>query len=268
MKWAALALMILLAGCTNAAPDAGSSDPRSDDATPGSMPEPAPVKPVDVYPGQRVVAYGEDGRGAAFTLGFILTDAGGALYAASVAHAMHLIDPPLPLGTPVRVDDQIIGHFVYDGWATQTDDFTTDFALIELTPQAAFGVSPAVASWGGPTGIADGDAQLPGWQIFTHGATTADGNAGRLLDEDSGLTIARFEATFKPGDSGSPVLAWDGAALGLGVAYLGLETVGQESEKLAFIVSLDHNLELAAEAGLDLDVVTADFEPATTPWGP
>ena len=267
MKWAVLAL-ILLAGCTNAAPDAGSSDPVADEDAPGSVSAPAQVLAMDVFPGQRVVAYGEDGRGAAFTLGFILTDAAGGLYGTSVAHAMHLIDPPLPLGTPVRIEEQIIGHFVYDGWATQTDDFTTDFALIELTPQAASWVSPAVASWGGPTGIANGDAQLPGWQIFTHGATTAEGNPGRLLDEDSGFTIARFEATFKPGDSGSPVLAWDGAALGLGVAYLGLEPVGQESEKVAFIVSLDHNLGLAAEPGFDLDVVTADFEPATTPWGP
>ncbi len=252
-----LALAVILAGCVG--------DPSPEEAVDAeAAPSDETIEPLLVYPGQRVGVL-HDGQGAMFTLGFLLASPDNSTwYAASVAHALHMPGQDIPLGTPVKTEQGEIGQFVYDGWS-DGQAFEDDFALIELNEAARLGAEPAVAGWGGPVAVAEPDEQLPGWRIFTYGATTADGNAGRLIDEDGGLAMVRLDEPFQPGDSGSPVLSWDGNALGLGIAHLRVEPVEDQSERLGFVVSLDRSLERAAAAGFDLVLQTAAYTAPALP---
>lgn len=263
VKWAILLVAMLLSGCAV----------TSDGGGPLLGAPETPLRWADadealVAPGLQGTVYG-DGFGVSYTFGFLLaTPDNATMYAATVAHALHLGEGnDIPLGAEAMVGDTVVGTFVYDGWAQQSDDFGSDFALIELNDAGRRLAHPAVRGWGGPTGIADADAQVPLYRLLTFGATTGGPNTGRVVDEDDGFALARFDNAVQPGDSGSPVLSWDGRALGHIVGHLALQGVGLagEPEKVTVFSSLDANLERAAAEGFDLVVATAGFEAPLLP---
>ncbi len=247
---------------TNDTVEPPSNTTRAD--APVEPPAAAPAASIEVHPGQRAWTT-VDSRSIGFTVGFLLRSPDNSTwYIATVAHAMHLGPLDVPLGNPVQVAQGTIGHFVFDGWADGRA-LEDDFALIQLNDEGRRGAEAAVPEWGGPVGLADPDLTLPGTHVFSYGATREGPMQGRFLDEDGGIAMARFERPVEPGDSGSPIMTWDGHALGLAMAHTSLPVAEDQGHRIMFITSLDRSLERAAAAGFDLELVTAAYESPPLP---
>lgn len=200
----------------------------------------APTSAPTIHPGVQT-----DTAGGACTANFVFTD-GDDLYLGQAAHcagtgAATSVNGceagSLPIGTPVDIEGASQpGTLVYSSWlamqAVDEDDINAcqfnDFALVEVAEADEVRVSPTIP-FGGPTGI-DTDGTEPGETVYTYGDSPLRQG---LLPARSGTTsgtvgdgwshVALFPATPGiPGDSGSPVVNEDGAALGvlvtLGVA--------------------------------------------------
>lgn len=109
--------------------------------------------------------------------------------------------------------------------ATREEDRTNDFALIRVTDEYRPVVHPAVLIIGGPTGWAEapdrGDtALLYGNSILREDdpddpgtVEDEDAQAGRIWEQSGSDLFLTFPETLRRGDSGSPILDEDGAAM-------------------------------------------------------
>lgn len=150
------------------------------------------------------------------------------------------------IGDPVEVPGLgVVGEIAYCSWGTieGTDDcpegdgpngglisHANDLALVEIDAKHRDEVHPAMLGFGGPTGMADSGSISAGDKVLTYGNSglrdgfdTVPDPAGSALDPREGVvyrsdgmtTVAYFAPPSVSGDSGSPVLTGDGAALGV-----------------------------------------------------
>jgi hypothetical protein len=195
-----------------------------------------PLGGSTVHPG--VVLYVDD---KACTANFVFTDAAGHYYIGEAAHCVSAgepakfngcVDPVLPLGTVINVEgSDVKGTLAYSSWATMqkigerdtTACLTNDFALIRLPDDAVSTLNPSVPYFGGPTGLAPGDAGTGdlvyafGNSPLRYGIQDLAPKRGVILDRtDSDWTyLCYFVTPVIPGDSGSGVMDEQGRALGV-----------------------------------------------------
>jgi hypothetical protein len=137
----------------------------------------------------------------------------------------------LPAGAKVEIEGATKpGVIVYNSWVTmqkirERDEntcFGNDFALVRLDPADKKRVNPTIPFWGGPTGIAKSVGT--GDIVYAYGDSSLRAGTDALSprfgiaseDELGGWTHGAYDVP--PGifgDSGSPVLASNGAALGV-----------------------------------------------------
>ena len=193
----------------------------------------APADVATVHPGVQTFT-----DGAQCTANFVFTDGvdvfiGQAAHCAGTGSATETDGcsaGTLPEGTPVEIDGASQpGTLVYSSWvrmqeAGESDPDTcayNDFALVQLDPSDHDVVNPSVPFFGGPTSL--GATTSFGDKVYTYGNSglrfgieTLSPKEGYSLGQDSsGWTHDVYTVTPGiPGDSGSAVLAGDGAALG------------------------------------------------------
>lgn len=194
------------------------------------------------------------------TLNFLWRGTDGRDYIGTAGHCVlegtNLTQAVYPLGGGPPARDSSghpIGEFAY----AALDD-VGDFALVRLHPGVK--ASPEICRFGGPTGMAIGvippltplhhvgRGSLTGSLVPARTQLAVDGDDIRVL---TGLGVA------SAGDSGSPVLALDGQAVGVVVATgpaLPLAPTGL----LVFSMRIAPEMGRAAEAmGIAFDLVTA-----------
>jgi hypothetical protein len=160
------------------------------------------------------------------SLGFLLRDASGTLYALTAGHC-------IPATGPMAVTVAGIGDIGDPVFTTGNGGVGNDFALIRLDDGVP--VASSVCVWGGPTraysasGVVD-DAPPPclpcrrGTLYAAEAPTTlfSAGRAGTFHSELSTPTSFRYTGLlYGPGDSGAPIMLADGAALGIITHYVG-----------------------------------------------
>lgn len=172
--------------------------------------------------------------GSACTLNFVFEDANGSgtLYIGTAGHCVEGV------GERIEVPEHgEIGTVVYEGDTSPSvlgmgqgvEGHHEDFALIEIDDDRHGLVDPSVRHWGGPTAVAE--TFTPGEPILHYGnakyvsATTVTRERVAQLvtvyDERSVSNGDDYEGwylangAFFSGDSGSPLLAGDGEALGI-----------------------------------------------------
>lgn len=171
-----------------------------------------------------------------------------------------------PLGTTMEVHGASRpAVLVYSSWVSMHERKESDadacayndFALLQLDPVDYPLVSPAMYKYGGPTGIADGNAIGELDKVLTYG------NSG-LRPRDSPLSPKEGYVSFSPGsgwsmdiytfspgvpgDSGSGVLTADGQAIGDLVTLSALGSNG--------VTMLTHALAWASAAGFHVELAT------------
>lgn len=176
----------------------------------------------------------------------------------------------LYLGTAghcVSVDDRVsldgegpIGTVVW----TVESSLTEDFALVEVDEEHRDQVDPTVCTWGGPTGLDEGDSS-PGEDLYEYGwglATfaTEETRSRVHVENIQNGSLVSWNGVGSGGDSGAPILDSDGEALAVHVAGL-TPLVGAASE---IGVHIDHLLDLAADDGFHVELMEGGaFHPAT-----
>lgn len=249
----AFTLTLELRALPDAVADAGPS--LAPDGNPPVVSEWPSLEEATIRPGIRV-ATGCTGN-------FVFsTPLNGTLYMGTAAHCVQTRpgQPPVHLGDEVPFDGgAFTGRVAYCSWGAAEDlltcpdkdgvdeGYSDDFALIELPAEARAEVHPAMRVWGGPTEVAEPPSQ--GTRVFTYGASplrdggadanVGDSRTGIVTSEDDTRTHALFGPTSINGDSGSPTITADGAALGT-VATIG--TAAQDPPGSNGIVNLDASL--------------------------
>lgn len=200
-------------------------DPGNATVEPG-WPEPPEA---DVRPGVKI-------HNGACTAGFVFAPPdNGSLYIATASHCFE--SSTVRLGDDVTIGSfAVTGTLVYCSWGAregllscpsktfgEDDGFRDDLALVEIPETARSEVHPAVLVRGGPTGL--GQPPTQGDEVFAYGNSgLRDGYQGvNALDSRPGIvqegreetTVAHFAPPAMAGDSGGPVLAADGSAIGL-----------------------------------------------------
>lgn len=236
-----------------------------------------------------VTTDGESGT-AGCTANFVWRDAGGSLYLGAAGHCFlgddavggsELDDPDSPdlsgvtveacvdctfggataLSTGVRGEVVELGDVVYA--RQESDDGTQvgeDFGLVAIPGDAEHLVDPSMPTWGGPTAtgridggeevVQYGNGVVTGETVATKGRT----GAGTSQDDGAGAWYAALPAA--PGDSGSAVQVADGAATSLaGVEAAGILTHVTTAGVAG--TNRERAIEMAAEAGLDIEAVLA-----------
>lgn len=132
-----------------------------------------------------------------------------------------------------RMDEQVelaggtaTAYLAYSSWrvsgdgAFEGENWYNDFALLRIAPADRGKVHPAVHHWGGPTGVADPPGA--GEIVRTYGDSSFREAPGLdRLDPREGVVVSSTENQTRaylggiPGDSGSPVLTTEGAAVGV-----------------------------------------------------
>lgn len=177
-----------------------------------------------------------------------------------------------PIGTPVTINGiAAAGTVAYNGWK-DGPVANQDLGLVAIANRAtARGqVHPAVLEYGGPVGLGDLAAQLPGTQVITYGNSPQrakghpdnprEGHIYRI--EDDGQAMVMTSQPGIHGDSGSGLMDATGVALGiLSTKINDPLTMYDEAEKptVNYYVSVLDNLRLAGErdpALAGLEVVT------------
>lgn len=240
---------LALAGC--AAPtlpgetSAAAADPASDGARaaddPG-WPDPAdaPVRPgVKAGSGDALLV------GHFCTVNFVFgTPDNRTLYVGLASHCLtgKKLGDDVPLASgAVHAVLAYCSYGAIDGTEECTDNTKddderdwNDFALLRIKDEDRAKVHPGLLRFGGPTGLAG--ALGPGDRVLTYGNTDLRDGGRPLpdaLDARPGVVTGRTDWITEvvlagpgiPGDSGSPVLAADGSALGV-MKYLGAGTNG------------------------------------------
>lgn len=153
-------------------------------------------------------------------------------YVATAAHCVH----GRPLGSRVAIaSGQAHGTLVYDAWETlesvDADDVPCgdraqqDLALIRVAEGDEDEVHPATLHFGGPTYLRD--RAESGEELYTYGNSSYRGDQ-HWSKPTEGVSVGNGECRTEAvlpmrgyGDSGSPVLGADGAALGVYVTAPG-----------------------------------------------
>jgi hypothetical protein len=195
-----------------------------------------PLGGSTVHPG--VVLYVDN---KACTANFVFRDAAGHYYIGEAAHCVAsgapakfngCLDPVLPLGSEIGVaGSDVKGKLAYSSWATmqkigEKDGvvcLTNDFALVRLPDDAIKTLNPSVPYFGGPTGLAPGNAGTGdfvysfGNSPLRYGISDLAPKRGVIVDRtDSDWTfLCYFVTPVIPGDSGSGVMDEQGRALGV-----------------------------------------------------
>lgn len=212
------------------------------------------------------------------TAGFMFRSADNeTLYLSFTSHCLHPEGSDLTVGAPVyrSLSGNAIGSVVYDGWADGPQRTDTDFALMEISNRKGVRdhAHPAVKEWDGPVGVADSQTALPMQRLFAFGASQQRGDdhsglamEGRLVTTLDGTTYARFDPHPIGGDSGGPMLSWDGKAFGLlhGGATVTVPALG--GQEVDLYTPIDINLPAAREAVPGLQLVTWDYQAPATPF--
>lgn len=204
---------------------AGSAAARHD----GSGPTPdgwPPKGEAAVRPGVRIA-------GRVCTANVVLSNpANTTFYVATAAHCVH----GRPVGDDVAIaGGRASGTLVYDAWETLEgvpghrvacgDRAEQDLALVRVDEADEDEVHPATLGFGGPTYLRDRAAS--GEELYTYGNSSYRGDqhwSKPTVGVSVGNGRCRTEAILPTrgyGDSGSPVLGHDGAALGIYVTAPG-----------------------------------------------
>ncbi len=207
-----LTILLLLSGCLTAGRDV--------------MPETWPEDPA-IHPGMRLYAsYG--GHYSQCTAGFMFASPDNAtLYLSLSAHCLHS-EGTIKLGDPIygAVPNGLrrpIGTVVFDGWQKGDETIVRDFALVALSNREGVrdNASPAVEHWGGPLGVANSQLAIPGTRVAAYGNSmgradpAGNPSLGRIVETLQGDVQVKLDRDAIQGDSGGPVLTWDGRALGI-----------------------------------------------------
>lgn len=237
---AAVVALLALAGCLGAPPDgtgAASSAGNADGPGNGTAPDAnatyapgwPPLDEAAIRPGvgihNRSTAAGEAWD---CTSSFLFSSPDNrTLYLGTAAHCFSG-DVFVPLGGPVEVGEELAtGTLVYSSWrlvenvTTDRTRLTTDLALVALPDGVRDQVHPAVRWWGGPTGLATdvspGDEVRPYYNSWLHHPeqTATNRRLGVVTEALEHRTRFHSGVPAIPGDSGSPVLAGNGSALGV-----------------------------------------------------
>lgn len=243
---------------------------------PVTAPEPASGTPAD--PGWPAIEEADIRPGAKFELGtanFVFSGSGNrTLYMGWIAHGVDGMEPgeTLTLNLP---GGEVQATLVYCSWGLVEETVTcpeldafehpraaNDFALVQLPAEARNRIHPATLYWGGPTGLAAPPSQ--GDQVRAFGNTDLrDGDQAGVnpLDPQLGVvrganergTTVNVLPPAVPGDSGSPVLTADGAAVGT-MSTLTLTTTDGLYNGVA---NLEHALRVMEEnTGLAVELET------------
>lgn len=193
----------------------------------GSAPHGWPDKDeAAVRPGVRIA-------GEVCTANAVFSDPADTTY--YVATAAHCVDER-PLGSPIQIaGGEASGVLAYDAWevleTVEADEVACgdraqqDLALVEVDDDHEDEVHPATLHFGGPTTLRDRSAS--GEELYTYGNSSYRGDhhwSKPTVGVSVGNGECRTEAILPMrgyGDSGSPVLGADGAALGIYVTAPG-----------------------------------------------
>ena len=193
----------------------------------------APADTATVHPGVQTFT-----EGAQCTANFVFTD-GSDVFIGQAAHCAGTglatetdgcDAETLPEGTPVEIDGASQpGTLVYSSWVRMQDAGESDpnvcayndFALILVDPVDHDAVNPSVPFYGGPTSLGARTAFMD--KIYSYGNSGLRFGLSPLSPKEgyslgqgaAGWTHTVYTVTpGVPGDSGSGVLAADGAAVG------------------------------------------------------
>lgn len=219
-------------------------DPSGDPADPGAEPDPGgdPDPGTEPDPGSGTDPDSDATDGAA-------AQPEPRLYAGTAGHCV------TGVGARVSNADGPFGTVAFSV-LTDDDDSFDDVAFVEIDRSKEHLVNPKMLGFNGPTGVISGNEARPGDTVHVYGYGMVVGEteltrprSGSLNYSDSNYYGATLPAVF--GDSGGPVLHESGAALGI-VDHLVVSTD---------LTTLDGNtveraLELASQAGLELELVT------------
>lgn len=173
--------------------------------------------------------------------------------------AVRVRDSDGPIWSP---QPRLIGHFVYATYTTESQ--LTDFAVIELDDGVPF--DPAVCFFGGPTGL--DTSRRTGPETLSHIGHGLPLRPRQLTTDDLRRDVIYAQGATSQGDSGGPVLAADGAALGIvrGVGTRLLDDDAQFQGAGTQVMRLDAMLARTRQAtGLDLQILTAPLSGKTWP---
>lgn len=200
------------------------------------------------------------------SFGFLLSGSDGRLYATTAGHCALRDDEErvwLQGDGPVVKTDQkrSVGRFVY---AIEDQPTFVDFALIRL--DKGIKGNPQMCGWGGPTRLLT-EARPELTHLRQHGqgdvisevAPTRSAVVRSLPHEP--YTVV--QGPFVTGDSGSPVMTADGAAMGLMVELI---VSALTADAGAGIVRLEHALQAATQKlGIRFTLRTAPLLPDPLP---
>lgn len=264
----------------------------------------APAATAAIRPGVRTTTRG----GGVCTAGFVFT-ADDRVFLGQAAHCGGTGDDDtdtdgcrsatVALGTPVVIAGAdgrtYTGTLAYSSWVAMRADGETDpatcaaddFALVALDPADAREVNPSLPIFGGPTGL-DTTGLRAGEPVFGYGSRSARPGAGRhpgpgphvgtSASDDRGAPVHEIYGIrpWVAGDSGSGVLASDGAAVGqLITLHLAPQPVSAGVTDLA--QALDQVNAMGGLGEVELALGTEPFDPAppgvaltelATPAGP
>ncbi|MBN9737668.1 hypothetical protein Ae168Ps1_2275c [Pseudonocardia sp. Ae168_Ps1] len=259
--------------------------------------------PAPIGPGVQIVTPLGDGAELC-TANFLFTGAGGQdghrdgdgaehqsspagkLYLGTAAHCTGTaestgsvdgcVEPVMPEGTEVGITGRdgrsYSGTVAYNSWAAmqargETDRAAcgyNDFALIELSPEAAAVADPTVPGFGGPVAL-DTDGTRNGETVYSH-----QPNQLAATPDKQGISLGRPEGPRThvvvtappgvPGDSGSGYLDSEGKAFGV-LSSLLLPTAANGVADIA--QALDYAAEYGRIGKVDLVPGTAPFAPDT-----
>lgn len=211
-------------------------DPATVPAVPTLVEEPAERErdPGWPDPSEATIRPGVTVGGQLCTANFVFSSPRNAsLYIGTASHCFKL--GPSRLGEEVPVArGALTGTLAYCSWGAQEHlracpdqrfgepGYRDDFALVRVPDEHRDEVHPAMLVWGGPTGLAE--PPEPGSTLYAYGnsgirdqyqgANAGDARRGVVTHSNETVTVGHFTTPPAPGDSGSPVLAEDGNALG------------------------------------------------------
>lgn len=172
---------------------------------------------VQPHPGDAITIEG----GGGCTLGFLFAGSDGASYMSTAGHCVESAQLPKRTwakgaGPAVSTKQGRIGRVVFSENTKDPDVFDDyDFALVRLDPGVKG--SPAIRSYGAPTGINDQQAADPEvLRVYGHGVAVSAVSRERKLvapnTKNEDHVYAHGPVLF--GDSGAPVIDEQGRAIG------------------------------------------------------
>lgn len=257
---------------------AGNGSAGGDQGTPGNGTNVTGPPREWALPAAAAIRPGASIDSGGCTANFVFTSLDNStVYLGTAAHCFSDDDPTQTNGCEAIVqavgakrDIQGAQHkatMVYSSWSAMqargaSGDVCTnnDFALLELHPDDAAKVSPAMRTFGGPTGLAGGADAFQ--KILSYGNSGSRPEDSALSPREGYVTVPAggcdlrvvFPNAAIPGDSGSPVILASGEALGVFVSIELTPVPGQ-----GHVCLLADLLAYAAESGFPVRLATWDL---------